>query len=59
VLDESAVAGRENLDSDHVARYDAKMDAEASDEVDLLGRAGVLGPQTWLRRGARPLSAVA
>jgi hypothetical protein len=30
VLDELANAGRENLDPDHVARYDAKMDAGAA-----------------------------
>ena len=33
LLDEVASAGRENLDADHVARYDSKMDAGAADEV--------------------------
>ena len=33
LLDELASAGRENLDAGHVARYDAKVDAEAADEV--------------------------
>jgi SAM-dependent methyltransferase len=39
--DELAHAGRENLDSDHVARYDAKEDADAQREVDLLREAGL------------------
>ena len=38
LLDEVASAGRENLDADHVARYDAKMDAGAADEVALCQR---------------------
>ncbi len=41
-LDESAHAGREHFDHRHAARYDAKMDAQASAEVDFLRRAGVL-----------------
>jgi SAM-dependent methyltransferase len=36
LLDELAKAGRENLDSAHVERYDRKMDARASEEVELL-----------------------
>lgn len=36
MLDEVASAGRENLDAAHVARYDAKEDAGALDEVALL-----------------------
>lgn len=36
MLDETANAGRENLDADHVARYDDKEDAGASAEVGLL-----------------------
>jgi hypothetical protein len=36
--DELAMAGRENLDPAHVARHDAKMDAEAEAEVALLAR---------------------
>ena len=35
-LDELANAGRENLDAEHVARYDAKEDADAAGEVALL-----------------------
>ena len=38
LLDETASAGRENLDADHVARYDAKEDAGAVGEVALLTR---------------------
>jgi SAM-dependent methyltransferase len=39
--DELVHAGRENLDADHVARYDGKEDADAQREVDLLRRAGL------------------
>jgi len=39
--DELVHVGRENLDADHVARYDAKEDADADREVDLLRRAGL------------------
>ncbi len=38
LLDEVASAGRENLDADHVARYDGKEDASAVEEVALLQR---------------------
>jgi SAM-dependent methyltransferase len=41
LLDEVASAGRENLDADHVARYDAKEDADAAAEVALLQREGM------------------
>lgn len=41
LLDEVASAGRENLDADHVARYDAKEDAGAADEVRLLTELGL------------------
>lgn len=34
--DEVLLAGRENLDVEHVARYDGKMDSRAEDEVSLL-----------------------
>jgi len=44
-LDELASAGRENLDPEHVARYDAKEDAGAAAEVALLGSLG-LGPDS-------------
>lgn len=41
LLDEVASAGRENLDRDHVARYDVKEDARAADEVRLCQRLGL------------------
>lgn len=41
-LDEVARAGRENLDRVHVARYDAKEDAGAAEEVRLLEETGLL-----------------
>jgi ubiquinone/menaquinone biosynthesis C-methylase UbiE len=41
VLDEVASAGRENLDAEHVARYDDKEDAGAAAEVKLLQRLGL------------------
>ena len=40
-LDEVASAGRENLDADHVARYDSKEDAGAAGEVELLKPLGL------------------
>jgi ubiquinone/menaquinone biosynthesis C-methylase UbiE len=43
-LDERAHAGREHFDAQHARRYDAKMDAEAAEEVRLLQDAGALGP---------------
>jgi ubiquinone/menaquinone biosynthesis C-methylase UbiE len=43
MLDELAHAGRENLDPEHVERYDAKEDADADAEVRLLVGLG-LGP---------------
>ncbi|QBI19921.1 class I SAM-dependent methyltransferase [Egibacter rhizosphaerae] len=39
-LDEVAAAGRENLDAGHVARYDAKEDADAEAEVSVLRGVG-------------------
>lgn len=41
LLDEVANAGRENLDPDHVARYDDKEDADAATEVGLCKRLGL------------------
>lgn len=41
LLNETASAGRENLDADHVARYDAKENAGAVDEVALLAELGL------------------
>lgn len=52
MLDEVASAGRENLDADHVARYDAKEDAGAGEEVALLQRLGVLKNATVIDLGA-------
>jgi len=40
-LDELASAGRENLDENHVARYDAKEDAGATEELALLQGLGL------------------
>jgi ubiquinone/menaquinone biosynthesis C-methylase UbiE len=40
-IDELDYAGRENLDAGHVARYDAKEDAGAADEVALLQEMGL------------------
>jgi len=45
VLDEFVHAGRENLDPAHVARYDAKEDAEAGAELAMLLEAGI-GPDS-------------
>ena len=42
LLDELTSAGRENLDEDHVARYDHKEDAGADDEVELLAGRGLV-----------------
>jgi ubiquinone/menaquinone biosynthesis C-methylase UbiE len=41
LLDEVASAGRENLEADHVGRYDGKMDSEAAAEVVLLQGLGL------------------
>jgi SAM-dependent methyltransferase len=49
--DEVALAGRENLDPDHVARYDAKMDSEAQAEVELLRSNGMDPSSTVLEFG--------
>lgn len=42
-LDERAHAGREHFDEQHARRYDAKMDAQAAEEIAMLQAAGVLG----------------
>ena len=52
LLDERATAGRENLDAAHVARYDAKEDAAALDEVRLLQGLGLDAKSTVLDLGA-------
>ena len=41
LLDEVQSAGRENLDVEHVERYDRKMDSEAAAEVAFLGSWGL------------------
>ena len=46
LLDEIGSAGRENLDPEHVWRYDAKEDAGASEEVELLRAWGLLGKES-------------
>jgi ubiquinone/menaquinone biosynthesis C-methylase UbiE len=51
-LDELRVAGRENLDPDHVARYDGKEDASAAAEVALLRRLGLNGESLVVELGA-------
>ena len=43
-IDELANAGRENLDPEHAARYDGKMDAAAAGEVAWLRELGAVGP---------------
>jgi len=43
-LDERSHAGREHFDEQHARRYDAKMDAQAAEEIRLLQDAGVLNP---------------
>jgi ubiquinone/menaquinone biosynthesis C-methylase UbiE len=44
--DERRRAGREHFDEDHARRYDAKMDAQAAQEVRLLQDAGFVGPRS-------------
>lgn len=44
--------GRENLDADHVARYDAKEDAGAAEEVALLQQLGLLEGATVIDLGS-------
>lgn len=52
LLDEVASAGRENLDAGHVARYDAKEDAGAREEVNLLRQLGLGERSTVVDLGA-------
>jgi SAM-dependent methyltransferase len=52
LLDEVARAGRENLDAGHVARYDAKEDAGAGDEVLLCQQLGLGRESTVVDVGA-------
>lgn len=52
LLDEVGAAGRENLDAEHAARYDAKEDADAAHEVALLLDLGLTEDSTVLDLGA-------
>ena len=52
MVDELAHAGRENLDPEHVARYDTKADSDAETEVRLLQTLGLDGASTVLDLGA-------
>ncbi len=52
LLDELASAGRENLDPDHVARYDDKEDARADAEVERLTSLGLEEGSTLVDLGA-------
>jgi ubiquinone/menaquinone biosynthesis C-methylase UbiE len=52
MLDEIAHAGRENLDPEHVARYDAKEDADAPAEVRRLQQLGLTETSTLVDIGA-------
>lgn len=52
MLDELAFAGRENLDSDHVVRYDYKEDAEAVGEVERLRTYGMNASSLVLEFGS-------
>lgn len=51
VPDELAMAGRENLDPAHVARYDGKMDADAAVEAALLAGLGLDASSTVVEFG--------
>jgi ubiquinone/menaquinone biosynthesis C-methylase UbiE len=52
LLEELASAGRENLDAAHVARYDAKEDAGAGEEVSLCRALGLGEGSTVIDIGA-------
>jgi ubiquinone/menaquinone biosynthesis C-methylase UbiE len=52
LLDEVASAGRENLDPEHVSRYDGKEDAGAGDEVALLSDLGLTRDSVVIDIGA-------
>jgi SAM-dependent methyltransferase len=51
-IDELSVAGRENLDRAHVARYDGKEDADAAAEVALLRELGLAQDSVVVELGA-------
>lgn len=50
--DEVALAGRENLDMEHVARYDGKMDSSARNELEILKGYGLNAQSTVIEFGA-------
>jgi ubiquinone/menaquinone biosynthesis C-methylase UbiE len=52
LLDEVGSAGRENLDPEHVARYDGKEDAAAADEVAMLRGWGLTSHSVVIDLGA-------
>lgn len=52
LLDELSYAGRENLDTAHVARYDTKEDASAASEVALLKDIGIARDSLVVEFGA-------
>lgn len=49
---EVALAGRENLDTEHIARYDRKMDSDAEAELSLLKEHGFNEQSTVIEFGA-------
>jgi ubiquinone/menaquinone biosynthesis C-methylase UbiE len=51
-IDELDFAGRENLDAEHVARYDGKEDADAAAEVGLLRSLGLTRESLVVEFGA-------
>jgi len=51
-VDELALAGRENLDPQHVSRYDAKEDAGAPAEMAMLAQLGIGAGPTVVDLGA-------
>jgi FkbM family methyltransferase len=51
-VDERAFAGRENLDPQHVARYDAKEDGGAAGEMAMLAELGIGAGSTVVDIGA-------
>lgn len=52
LLDEVASAGRENLDAEHVARYDGKEDADGAAEAQLLRDHGIGSGSTVVDQGS-------
>jgi SAM-dependent methyltransferase len=48
LLNETLTAGRENLDKDHVRRYDSKEDAGVAEELALLARLGTVGSDSCI-----------